>query len=89
LDLLRNRSNTAYEQVVKTKGQFEKRLSSIQMSTPESAAIFQQTLSDFLATLQEVVKSLSKLNAMSLAHEAVADWLLRCPLDFPNGEDNG
>jgi hypothetical protein len=89
LDLLRNRSNTAYEQVVKTKGQFEKRLSSIQMSTPNSAEVFQQTLKEFLTTLQQVVKSLSALNASSLAHEAVADWLLRCPLDFPNGGDNG
>jgi hypothetical protein len=88
LELLRSRSNMAYELVVKTKGQFEKRLSSIQMSTPESANVFQQTLSDFLATLQDVVKSLSKMNAMSLAHEAVADWLLRCPLDFPNGESH-
>jgi hypothetical protein len=89
LDLLRTRSNTAYEQVVKTKGQFEKRLSSIQMSTPNSAEVFQQTLRDFLSTLQEVVKSLSSTNASSIAHEAVADWLLRCPLDFPNGGVNG
>jgi hypothetical protein len=85
LDQLRHHSNTAYEKVIKTKGQFEKRLSSIQMSTPNSADVFQQTLKDFLATLQNVVKSLSPLNANSLALEAVADWLLRCPLDFPNG----
>jgi len=88
LDLLRNRSNTAYEKVVKTKGQFEKRLSSIQMSTPNSADVFQQTLKDFLAALQDTVKSLSSMNANALALEAVADWLLRCPLDFPNGGNN-
>lgn len=89
LELLRRHSNMAYELVVKTKGQFEKQLSSIQMSTPESTGVFQQTLNDFLSTLQEVVKSLSKMNAKALAHEAVADWLLRCPLDFPNGESHG
>lgn len=85
LTALRSHSPTAYERAWKAKGQYEKLLTSLQMSTADSAEVFQQTLRDFLTTLQDVVKTLSKLNAMSLAHEAVADWLLRCPLDFPNG----
>lgn len=89
LTALRSHSPTAYERAWKSKGRYEKLLTSLQMSTADSAEVFQQTLRDFLATLQDVVKTLSKLNAMSLAHEAVADWLLRCPLDFPNGGNNG
>lgn len=88
LTTLRSHSPSAYERAWKTKGHFEKLLTSLQMSTPDSAVIFQTTLQDFLSTIQDVVKTLSKLNARALAHEAVADWMLRCPLDFPNGGDN-
>lgn len=88
LTLLSKHSPIVYERAWKAKGQYEKLLTSLQMSTVDSAEIFQRTLREFHSTLQEVVKSLSKLNALALAHEAVADWLLRCPLDFPNGGSN-
>lgn len=32
---------------------------------------------------QKAMPGLSNFNVEQLAHEAVADWLLRCPLDFP------
>lgn len=86
LTVLKGISPTVYEKVWKVKNQYESTLDSLVLSSTDSREIFKNTLHEFQETLQEVVKTLSKLNARSLAHEAVADWLLRCPLDFPNGE---
>ena len=47
------------------------------------AAIFESAVNDLLETLRREVRELHDYSAESLAHEAVADWLLRCPLDFP------
>ncbi len=89
LDKIRHFSNTSYEQILQIKGQYEHLLASIQMETTESARIFKETRLDFQQTLSDEVEALSQLNVKSLALEAVADWMLRCPLDFPEGELDG
>lgn len=89
LSTLKELSPTVHENVWRAKNHYEKTLDSLQMGAPNSCQIFQTTLDEFQETLREVVKTLSILNSRSLAHEAVADWLLRCPLDFPNGEYDG
>jgi hypothetical protein len=48
-----------------------------------SAALFNQTLEQLLADLRTGVREVASRSAESLAREAVSDWLLRCPLDFP------
>lgn len=42
-----------------------------------------QAINDLREALELEVKELHRFSSESLAHEAVADWLLRCPLDFP------
>lgn len=42
-----------------------------------------QSINDLRESLEQEVKELHRFSSESLAHEAVADWLLRCPLDFP------
>jgi hypothetical protein len=42
-----------------------------------------QAINDLRTTLEQEVRQLHRLSSESLAYEAVADWLLRCPLDFP------
>lgn len=89
LSTLQGLSPIVYERVWKAKNHYEKTLDSLQLGSPDSRQIFQSTLNEFQQTLKEVAKSLSTPNARTLAHEAVADWLLRCPLDFPDGGTNG
>jgi hypothetical protein len=50
-------------------------------SAPQDLLI--QAVSDLRATLENEVRELHSFSSESLAFEAVADWLLRCPLDFP------
>lgn len=89
LSTLQGLSPIVHENVWRAKNHYEKTLDSLQMGNPGSREIFQNTLDELQGTLKEVAVSLSTLNARTLAHEAVADWLLRCPLDFPEGENNG
>jgi len=44
---------------------------------------FMRSLNDLRESLEEEVRELHRFSSESLAYEAVADWLLRCPLDFP------
>ena len=45
--------------------------------------MFNRALSEFKNELTDEVKGLSNNTIETLSHEAVSDWLLRCPLDFP------
>lgn len=49
--------------------------------------MFDTAIRDLKATIEEEVRELHRFSSESLAYEGVADWLLRCPLDFP--EING
>jgi hypothetical protein len=40
-------------------------------------------INDLRSTIEQEVRELHRFSSESLAHEGVADWLLRCPLDFP------
>lgn len=74
-----------FERVVKAKSHRENYLASLAINAATPAAQFQSALDQLLATYGECVKEVSNLSAESLAHEAVADWLVRCPLDFAEG----
>ena len=51
-------------------------------ASPQS--MLMSTISSLRDAFEAEVSMLSKLDVESLAYEAVADWLLRCPLDFPD-----
>jgi hypothetical protein len=42
-----------------------------------------RSVNDLREALEQEVRELHRFSSESLAYEAVADWLLRCPLDFP------
>lgn len=72
-----------YERVIKSKAHRESYLVMASMSGNASNAILTGAVKDLYETLQSQAKELHKFSAEKLAYEAVADWLLRCPLDFP------
>jgi len=53
-----------------------------------SQNILMDAINEFRTTLQQEVRELHRFPSETLAYEAVADWLLRCPLDFPEADDN-
>ncbi|MEO8052201.1 MAG: hypothetical protein ABI833_17460 [Acidobacteriota bacterium] len=78
-----------YEKVVNTKSHRENFLvmAAVVGGTPQQ--ILASSLQDLRDALRNEVRELHSFSAESLAHEAVADWLLRCPLDFPTVATNG
>lgn len=42
-----------------------------------------QSVNELRQALEQEIHELHRYSSESLAYEAVADWLLRCPLDFP------
>jgi hypothetical protein len=49
-----------------------------------------ETLKSFNNELAKAMPGMSDFTVAQLVHEAISDWLLRCPLDFPNiGIQNG
>jgi hypothetical protein len=81
LDALRNYPDI-YEKVIQAKAHRENFLAMASLSGSTPQDIFISTVKDLTATFKEDVRELHAFSAESLSHEAVADWLLRCPLDF-------
>lgn len=61
-------------------------IASISGNAPQE--IFTSSIQQLKETLQKEVRELHSFSADTLACEAVADWLLRCPLDFPEVGQN-
>lgn len=81
LDALKVSSPTTYEAVINVKSRREKYLvTSALASTP--ADQFKAALNELQESFREDAKQLSKGSSEDLAYEAVADWMIRCPLDF-------
>lgn len=72
-----------YEKVIETKSHREEFLSMGALHGSASNVVVLETLKDFRETLQREAKELHDFCAEQLAAEAVADWLMRCPLQFP------
>lgn len=72
-----------YEKVVNAKSHRENFLAMATVSGGTPQEILRSSIQGLLETLQREVRELHSFSAEALAHEAVADWLLRCPLDFP------
>jgi hypothetical protein len=43
-----------------------------------------EVLTSFKIELEKTMPGMSDLTRTQLVHEAISDWLLRCPLDFPD-----
>lgn len=72
-----------YEKVVATKSYREEFLALSRLDGAASNARLGEVIADFKNDLQKEAGELHTFSAQHLATEAVADWLMRCPLDFP------
>jgi hypothetical protein len=72
-----------FEKVLKAKSHRENFLVMATVAGRTPQEILTSSIQGLRETLQQEVRELHSFSAESLAHEAVADWLLRCPLDFP------
>lgn len=83
LRALHSQYGSVYEEVLKSKTTRENFLESRSMTATEMPpALLEKTLDDYIAELRSL-EVVSPRTAEFLAHEAVADWLIRCPLEFP------
>lgn len=72
-----------YAKVLEVKSHREEFLAAALVSGVPSPNILNEAINEFRATLQREVRELHQFPSEALAYEAVSDWLLRCPLDFP------
>lgn len=72
-----------YEKVIKTKSHREGLLAIAAVSGGSSQEILTSSVQELLSSLKNEVKGLHSFSSEKLAYGTVADWLLRCPLDFP------
>lgn len=82
LDLLRHYPEM-YEKVIRAKLHRENYLVMASVSGKSPQEILTSSIQELLETFREHVSTLHSFSADKLAYETVADWLLRCPLDFP------
>jgi hypothetical protein len=75
---------TIHERVFQAKRQRERFLESSWMihSGPNNE-LMERALNQFMESVKTATKGLDMFTVEALAWEAVADWMLRCPLDFP------
>lgn len=87
LEKLHSKYSDLYVAVKRLKTNRKKFLeTSSRIPTGTSADTFNRALSEFKNELTDEVKGLSNNTIETLSYEAVSDWLLRCPLDFPAKE---
>lgn len=72
-----------YEKVIAAKSHRENFLAMAAMQGTTSNQILVDTLQELRATFESEARELHNFSAEKLAYEALADWLIRCPLDFP------
>ena len=75
-----------YEKAQRAKSHHEAYLARTIVSGLPSQDLLNETVKELCSTLADEVRELHRFPSEILAHEAVADWLLRCPLDFPDEE---
>lgn len=78
-----------YEQVVEAKNHREQFLATETLLSEDSPSeLIQRELQRFRQTVSSDVPGISSQIADRLMYEAVADWLIRCPLEFQDGGPN-
>lgn len=88
LEALR-RYPSVFERVVRAKGDLENRLAILTASAGDSpGTALREALSDLRRILSTEAKQLQQSTSEDLVYEAVADWLIRCPLHFAKVASN-
>ncbi|WP_437954792.1 hypothetical protein WME76_24855 [Sorangium sp. So ce119] len=83
LDTLKNKYSDVFEAAIRTKGAREAFLEThCLMAEDTPQRLLSKTLEDFKRELMKF-EMMTEQMAEALAYEALADWLMRCPLDFP------
>lgn len=85
LDILKSKYSEVFEATIRTKSAREAFLATHCLLTEEAP---RQLLINTLKTFKEELLKfgiMTEQMAETLAHEAVTDWLMRCPLNFPQG----
>lgn len=72
-----------YDKVISTAAHQENFLAMNCVSESAPGEILTSTVDTLKKEFDEQVRELHTCNARSLAYGTIADWLLRCPLDFP------
>jgi hypothetical protein len=72
-----------FEKIVRTKSHRENFLVMAAIGGLTPHEILKSSIQGFLYDLRKEVRELHSFSVESLAYEAAADWLLRCPLNFP------
>jgi hypothetical protein len=85
LDRLRSYPQV-YEKVIATKSHREAFLAMSALKGATSNEVLIETIQELRDALEREAKELHNFCAEQLAYEAVSDWLIRCPLDFPGPE---
>lgn len=75
-----------YENLRKAKGGKERYLATeVMLSEGSPSTILQEAIQDFRRLARAEIRGVSESTIEAIVWEAVSDWLIRCPLDFPNG----
>ncbi len=85
LDALRKYPEV-HEKTLQTKSHREKYLALASASGTSAQKTLANSIEALRDAIRNEVKELHSFSAESLAFEAAADWLIRCPLDFPEVE---
>lgn len=77
-----------WEEVDRCK-KFRRRILSTSYSVSTAPpAILQEAIDKIRSCILNKIPNIEELTLDALVHEAVSEWLLECPLDFPNGNTN-
>lgn len=85
LDALRSGSPDLHEKIMVA---IKSRARRLQFAGPQmggsAGEILHAELDALIATMQTAAPSLSSENAEQIAYGSICEWIMRCPLDFPN-----
>ncbi|MCT8999943.1 hypothetical protein [Chelativorans intermedius] len=85
LDALRSSSPELHEKVMSAVNSRARRLQFAGPQTGGSAGeVLHLELDALIAAVQAAAPSLSTENAEQIAYGSICEWIMRCPLDFPN-----
>lgn len=84
LDELRSSSPSLFEKIDRVISKHSRSLNLVGHSPDGTAhSILSNALENLTKDINESIPNLSSSDAERLAYGSIADWLLRCPLDFP------
>jgi hypothetical protein len=85
LDALRTGSPDLYERVMSAINSRARRLQFVGPQGGQNpGAILNTELESLISAMRTAAPTLSTENAEQIAYGAISEWIMRCPLDFPN-----